>query len=580
MNVLIEVVRVANFRALKNIELRLSTITLLVGMNNSGKTSLMRSLCIALGSLGKKHISKEDFHIGSNSTSSEPIIIDVKIIPEQGNKEFDYLWFDECINAEAEPQTLAFRTKVYFNSVLNDYVIEKFIIESWQEEKEGWECIRYEKNLKTELLKALNIYLIDAQRDIILDLKNSYSYAGKLLSQIKVDQTKIGEIESKINDLNCEIVENSEELSHLKDELALLSNTLDTHETIEITPLNKKIRDLYKGLNINIQNADGESFPLDYHGMGTRSWAALLAFKAFNAWMVKNISSDKRFYSLLALEEPEAHLHPNAQRVLFTQMNSIKGQKIISTHSPYLAALADLKDIRHFIKSGSGVVITSLDSKTFSEEDLGKLRREILKTRGELFFSRAIIFVEGETEEIALPIYFKKYFGKSPFELGINFVSVNGQANYAPFIQFADSFSIKWYIFGDGEKKAQEELKKALGKTNSSLGIADPNIFIIPSEDDYEEYLIKSGYQQEIKKALIEFKKSKGEQISIQYESVILTWDDSALRQELDSKRNNYLKIALAARVAELIVAEKNLPDLVKELFDKIKLDLNIIDGS
>ena len=79
---------------------------------------------------------------------------------------------------------------------------------------------------------------------------------------------------------------------------------------------------------------------------------------------------------------------------------------------------------------------------------------------------------------------------------------------------------------------------------------------------------------------MIEFKKSKGEEVSIQYESVILTWDDSALRQELDSKRNNYLKIALAARVAELIVAEKNLPDLVKELFDKIKLDLNIIDGS
>jgi putative ATP-dependent endonuclease of OLD family len=296
--------------------------------------------------------------------------------------------------------------------------------------------------------------------------------------------------------------------------------------------------------------------------------------------MVKNISSDKPFYSLLALEEPEAHLHPNAQRVLFTQMNSIKGQKIISTHSPYLAALADLKDIRHFIKSGSGVVITSLDSKTFSKEDLDKLRREILKTRGELFFSRAIIFVEGETEEIALPIYFKKYFGKSPFELGINFVSVNGQSNYAPFIQFAYSFSIKWYIFGDGEKGAQRQLKIALQKTNPSLGIADPNIFIIPSENDYEEYLIKSGYQQEIKKALIEFKKSKGEEVSIQYESVILTWDDSALRQELDSKRNNYLKIALAARVAELIVAEKNLPDLVKELFDKIKLDLNIIDGS
>jgi hypothetical protein len=45
-----------------------------------------------------------------------------------------------------------------------------------------------------------------------------------------------------------------------------------------------------------------------------------------------------------------AHLHPNAQKQLYSQINSIAGQKIISTHSPYIAAVAELGQIRNFYK--------------------------------------------------------------------------------------------------------------------------------------------------------------------------------------------------------------------------------------
>ena len=49
MGILVDQVRVHNFRAFRNFEVVLSPVTVLVGMNNSGKTSFLKALHLALG---------------------------------------------------------------------------------------------------------------------------------------------------------------------------------------------------------------------------------------------------------------------------------------------------------------------------------------------------------------------------------------------------------------------------------------------------------------------------------------------------------------------------------------------------
>ena len=108
---------------------------------------------------------------------------------------------------------------------------------------------------------------------------------------------------------------------------------------IEITPFTKKVRDLNKGLTIYYTD-NHDSFSMEYHGMGTRSWSSLLTLKSFITLLSKNAEKEKSvFFPVLAIEEPEAHLHPNAQKKLFRQIDAIAGQKIISTHSPYIRLL-------------------------------------------------------------------------------------------------------------------------------------------------------------------------------------------------------------------------------------------------
>ncbi|HIE56444.1 MAG TPA: hypothetical protein EYP90_14960 [Chromatiaceae bacterium] len=54
----------------------------------------------------------------------------------------------------------------------------------------------------------------------------------------------------------------------------------------------------------------------------------------------------------------------------------------------------------------------------------------MINSRGEIFFSRLMVFFEGETEEQALPIFAKHYFRKSAVEMGMDFVGVGGYGNY------------------------------------------------------------------------------------------------------------------------------------------------------
>jgi putative ATP-dependent endonuclease of OLD family len=586
MGILVEKVRISNFRSLKNIEINLAPLTLLVGANNAGKTSLLKAINLCLG-VDRRHILKEDFNLSPDDDGREKKIkIDIRIIPvdDKGKRENDFnaVWrdtvFGDLINVDKEDrQYVAFRTEASFSPTKNDYEIKRFRINNWKEEKNDWENVNYDDALKTSF-QSIPLFFIDAQRDILEDLRSRSSYLGRLISKIKIQGDKIKELEERIRELNDDIVGNSEILSHLKDRLSELNSAIPSGSTgVDITPVNKRIRDLNKGLNINFKDGENESFPLEYHGMGTRSWASLLTFKAYTSWLINVFEKEgaSAYHPILALEEPEAHLHPNGQRHLYSQLQTVGGQKIISTHSPYVAGQCLLAEIRHFYKTDDNPQVSIFDDSQLSSEDVRRLRREIMHSRGELFFARAIVLFEGETEEQALPIYAKAYFGCHPFEIGLNFVGVGGQGNYLPFIRFCEAFHIPWFILSDGEDNAIKAVTSALRNQGLDMNQAT-NVKIIPNKNDFEKMLLADGYKNEIAHGIVKtYEPFKNELHKTAKSKKINGWNEDKLYEHMDNNKTSVCS-PIAETISSLEDKTRRFPAIVRSLLAEISTKTKI----
>ncbi|MEH6595218.1 MAG: AAA family ATPase [Colwellia polaris] len=479
MSILINKVRISGFRGISNLEISLPRVAVLIGKNNAGKTSVIKAMQLALGDYSR-HLADEDFYIDSDDNDCSEIIVDVHIVPVDSN-EFSDEWagtFGNLTQFDSDGANfVAIRTICEKDDVKGGYKVVRFPLSSWNE-FENWTDNSAKINKRiTKRIDAMPFVSIDAQRDIHQELREKTSYVGRVLSEIDFSSEDKEALEELIQELNDKAVETSSVLTDLKTHLDSLSQSFEGQGQTDITPFPKKIRDLSKRFSIHFGDGATNSFSMEYHGMGTRSWASMLTVKAFLELSEKKHAEEEEcFFPIVAAEEPEAHLHPNAQRTLYKQLASVKGQVIISTHSPYLAAESKLTDLRSLVNLNSGVKVKSLGDN-FTPEDLNKLQRDVMRYRGELLFAKAIILFEGVTEEQLAPVFFEKYFGFSCYSVGVNCISVAGK-NYPPFVKMACSLGIPVYIVSDNDGNTKTAIQSQIVNIEQALGFElTPDIF-------------------------------------------------------------------------------------------------------
>jgi len=583
MGIIIDKIRISGFRGLKDFEMTLSKTTVLTGTNNVGKTTILKAIQLALGS--KSFLSVDDLNI-SNTGKADKIIVDIKIVPvnESGEiqtefeEEWEAVFTSDNIQYIEKKACVPIRTTAIYNTLKSDFDKTQTILKEWNPSEGGvWQNLKTTKNRIN--LEDIPFFYIEAQRDVVEDVKLRSSYLGKMLSDVAeaYKPEDIKALEGIIDDLNKEAVEKSSILSTIQTVLEGVDSAMDKKGSkVEITPFAKKIRDLNKNISIRYGENDN-SFTMDYHGMGTRSWSSLLTFKAFVVQNAK-IAQEKgqTFFPIIAIEEPEAHLHPNAQKHLYRQMNEMPGQKIISTHSPYIASCADFNEIRGLYKDSNSVKCGMINLDELNADDKRKLRQKVINTRGEIFFSKALVLFEGETEEQALPILAEKHFGCPVLEMGIDFIGVGGAGQYLPFLQFAESLNIPWYIFSDGETDPVAKMTNAVSKIRGAAYTRienETNIIIIDNNDDFEKYIIRVNYLDDIKKYIksIELPKCVNELHRNQKEIEIDTiYTDQYILTESKSRKTEWALIYAYS----IFNSEKSIPPLLSQLFDKIKTDL------
>lgn len=142
-------------------------------------------------------------------------------------------------------------------------------------------------------------------------------------------------------------------------------------------------------------------------------------------------------------DEPDTNLDYEAQRTMYRAISSIvqaenaRIQAILCTHSPRMIDRAPTQSIRLLRLSGGCTSIEQLetDGDPGVEQFLCELARELGITNALMFYERCFVLVEGETEENALPILYRKIYRHSLLEDGICIINVKSNGAVKEFLR-------------------------------------------------------------------------------------------------------------------------------------------------
>jgi putative ATP-dependent endonuclease of OLD family len=579
-------VRVRNFRCLAHVEVALDPVTLLVGENNAGKTSFLDALYFAIGA-GPRGITEDDVFLAPGEAGvprERRVTIDILIRPTDGkgniiaqfpaSSAWLSLWGEGVTQDDQDHDIVGLRTQARWDAAKSEYAVNRAFLRDWPPALDDAHCTSPTSTLRAVAsiqLEPLALYLLDAKRDIASDLRNPHSFWSKLVSHPDLSPDDVKKIEATLNEVNDRIVAGSSVLSHLQTHLAVLSDSLPgITESVTITPVSRHLRDLTKGMDVLLSSTDAATFPLSRQGMGTRSVATILTFRAYAEWKQAH-AKGSAVHPLLAVEEPEAHLHPHAQRALFEQFKALPGQCIITTHSPYICSQTSILHFRHFRRHNGLTTVRHLTAGTLNDDDLRKVHRAVINTRGDMLFAKAVILVSGETEEQALPAFADAFLPRTSHELGLSVISVGGDGSYLPFLRLAECFGIPWFIFSDGEPKAISDVNAALAAVGQPLIGANCRVFAIPGDRDFETYLADECYQP-LAGMVIDMKaKNPQHREALTKEWASKTRDN--LIKELQSAKTRY-----GRPIADTITSlpDHNCPSLVRDILTAVAHDLHL----
>lgn len=491
-----------NFRNFRFADVKLGHKQVIIGENNVGKTNFLRAIQLILDptlSDEDRMLQESDFNdsIDNPMENKEEILIEVYIDNFEQNKTILTVFQDASVKTKEGKEVLKFTYR--FFPYIDDAGNVEYQYNIYKGNDETKKFGSYER-------KYLNIKVIKALRDVEGEIRNSRtSPIQKMLKDYAIEKQELEYIAEAYR-------KNGEDILNL-DELVDLTNNINRRfsmilgnsdfdvslQAMEINPSKvlsslkllmsqRNTTDISLGLNnilyisMILQLLQDKTIPSlikseKYIELSAIDDSDILndtyeKSKNENYFLKSDITDEQRnelyqFMSknmpiskgvtILAIEEPEAHLHPVNQRLIYKDViKNSSNSVLLTTHSTQITAIAPIESIVHLHDDGKGgTEINATAGMPMSDGEFLDVERYLDVKRGEIYLGKAVLLVEGIAEEYLVP-KFAELLGKPLDEKGIIICNINC-TNFTPYVKLLKNLSIPYAIITDGDYYYENE---------------------------------------------------------------------------------------------------------------------------
>jgi putative ATP-dependent endonuclease of OLD family len=304
--------------------------------------------------------------------------------------------------------------------------------------------------------------------------------------------------------------------------------------------------EMYSVLKLIVEYESGIKIPATHNGLGYNNlifMSLLLAKMQVNA-DVDYLDNNAKVFTTLAIEEPEAHLHPAMQYKFLKFLNENKKEKkvrqiFVTTHSTHITSAVSLDEII-CLHNELGETTIGYPNKVFPEDKNKKyVQRFLDATKSDMLFAQKILFVEGIAEQLLMSI-FANYEDKYLEDNHVAVINVGGRY-FDHFLYLFDSekentIHKKIVCITDRDPERKEKAKTSFKKCYPYEYNQDTDTFDYQSNTSADTYI--KGTHQNITLFSPEINKGK----TLEYEllmsnptSRLLLTDSIANKTELEA---------------------------------------------
>lgn len=447
-------VEISNFRNFELLKVFLKPTAVIVGENRVGKSNFVHALRLVLDPFlpdSSRMLRAEDFWDGLEAPFSGSTV-EVKVFLQgfEGNKEATGVLADCIVNQNPLTALLTYQFRPHKSIAGGDATEEQYEFAVFGGLKEKY-------RVGSEIRRWVAMMLLPALRDAESDVQSwKKSPLRPLLERARklLDKDKLSEVRATIDEATQGVISEpaiQALITNVNDCVRDMVGPIHSMKTVLDFAPSEPIQ-LLRSMRLFLQESGTR--PLSDASLGTTN---ILFLALLLQDLDERIDAKDLVSAILAIEEPEAHLHPHLQRLLFRHFLSREHSIIVTTHSPNIASVTPIGSLVLLKASEGRTNAYSAKDLKLTDQQLDDLQRYIDVTRAELLFASGVILVEGIAEEFLIPAFAAIYLERNKIarsldELGISVCSVNG-TDFWPYARLlsTDGLGIPHVIITDGD---------------------------------------------------------------------------------------------------------------------------------